>query len=346
MGDILGLGISHWPRLGQKNEELAIWLRRTLTDPDIPAEYKDPKNWPARMQEEWSDDQGVSHAQEHRDSMVSGLRKVREALDAFKPDALVVWGDDQYENFREDIIPAFSVLAYEADMDCKPWGGMPNYWDENKDTTFMVKSAPEISKYLASGMIEEEFDVAYAYKPLHFPHLAHAFMNTVLYLDYDRKGFPYPLIPFQVNCYGRYVISHKGIGFPYAEASKPLDPPSPSPRRCFDLGRAAARVLKASPWNIALVASSSWSHAFLCDKNKHLYPDVEADRKLYDALLAGDTDVWRNSKLADIEYSGQHELLNWFCLVGAMTELGKHVTWSQFTETYVYNSDKVAAVFG
>jgi hypothetical protein len=171
-------------------------------------------------------------------------------------------------------------------------------------------------------------------------------MNTVLYLDYDRKGFPYPLIPFQVNCYGRYVISHRGIGFPYAEADKPLDPPAPSPKRCFDLGRAVARVLKASPYRVALVASSSWSHAFLCEKTKHLWPDVQADRALYDAMLRGDDAVWRNTKLADIEFSGQHELLNWFCLVGAMTELQQRVTWSQFTETYVYNSDKVAAVFG
>jgi hypothetical protein len=346
MGELLGLGISHWPRLAQKNEELAFWLRRTLQDPDIPAVDKDPANWPARMREEWSDDEGVSHAQEHRDSMASGLREVRRALDEFKPDAVVVWGDDQYENFREDAVPAFSVLAYQEDLVCAPWGAMPNYWDENRETTFTVKCAPEISKYLATGMLEEEFDITYAYKPLHYPGMPHAFMNTVLYLDYDRAGFPYPLIPFQVNCYGRYVISHHGIGFPYAEAHKPLDPPSPSPKRCMDLGAAAARVLAKSPWRIALIASSSWSHAFLCDKNKHLYPDVAADRALYDAMLRGDADTWRNTKLSEIEYSGQHELLNWFCLFGAMSEIGASVTWSQFTETYVYNSDKVAAVFG
>jgi hypothetical protein len=141
------------------------------------------------------------------------------------------------------------------------------------------------------------------------------------------------------------VISHRGIGFPYSEANKPLDPPSPSPKRCFDLGRAAARVMAKSPWRIALIASSSWSHAFLAEKTKHLWPDVDSDRALYDAMLRGDTEMWRNTKLADIEFSGQHELLNWFCLVGAMTELKKKVTWSQFTETYVYNSDKVAAIF-
>ena len=34
---------------------------------------------------------------------------------------------------------------------------------------------------------------------------------------------------------------------------------------------------------VALIASSSWSHAFLTPKNHLLYPDVEADRALYRA---------------------------------------------------------------
>jgi len=65
-------------------------------------------------------------------------------------------------------------------------------------------------------------------------------MNTGALPRLRSRRFPHPLIPFPVNCYGRYVISHHGFGFPYAEANKPLDPPSPSPKRCFDLGRAAA----------------------------------------------------------------------------------------------------------
>ncbi|HLG70254.1 MAG TPA: hypothetical protein VK009_07505, partial [Chloroflexota bacterium] len=31
--------------------------------------------------------------------------------------------------------------------------------------------------------------------------LTHAFTGTVLYLDYDRQGFDYPLIPFHVNLF-------------------------------------------------------------------------------------------------------------------------------------------------
>ena len=36
---------------------------------------------------------------------------------------------------------------------------------------------------------------------------------------------------------------------------------------------------------VALAASSSWSHAFLNDKNWHLRPDTAADQRLYDAFV-------------------------------------------------------------
>ena len=46
------------------------------------------------------------------------MSRVRQALEDFDPDFVLIWGDDQYENFKEDIVPAFSVLAY---MTIKPW---------------------------------------------------------------------------------------------------------------------------------------------------------------------------------------------------------------------------------
>ena len=52
--------------------------------------------------------------------------------------------------------------------------------------------------------------------------------------------------------------------------------------------------MRESPWRVALIASSSWSHAFLTDKNHQLYPDIEADRRLYEALRVGDYDTWRD----------------------------------------------------
>jgi len=62
----------------------------------------------------------------------------------------------------------------------------------------------------AQRVLNEKFDVAYAYQPLHH-NLGHAFHRVPLYLDYDRdKGFDYPLIPIAVNCYGSQVIARRG----------------------------------------------------------------------------------------------------------------------------------------
>jgi hypothetical protein len=96
---------------------------------------------------------------------------------------------------------------------------------------------------------------------------------------------------------------------------------------------------------VALVASSSWSHAFLVDHTWRLQPDVAADRLLYDALVRGDYATWRQHPLSKIEASGQQEVLNWSVLAGAMQALDAKLAWSEFVETWVFNSSKVAAVY-
>jgi hypothetical protein len=62
-------------------------------------------------------------------------------------------------------------------------------------------------------------------------------------------------------------------------------------------------------------------------------------------MVAGDYDVWRQRTLSQIENSGQQEMLNWFCLVGAMAELGMRTHDAVLIESYIMNSDKVIASF-
>jgi hypothetical protein len=38
-------------------------------------------------------------------------------------------------------------------------------------------------------------------------------------------------------------------------------------------------------------------------------------------------------------------MLNWFCLAGAMSELKRKPAWSEFIESYVFNSNKCFAIF-
>ena len=60
---------------------------------------------------ELGNDGGKSSARRYGARMADDFRAIRKALDDFNPDLVLIWGDDQYENFREDIIPAFCVLG-------------------------------------------------------------------------------------------------------------------------------------------------------------------------------------------------------------------------------------------
>ena len=91
------------------------------------------------------------------------------------------------------------------------------------------------------------------------------------------------------------------------------------------------------------LASSSWSHSFLTEKNWQLWPDVPADRALYDALETGDYAKWHAYKTDQIEESGQHEVLNWFCLLGAMEALGRKPDKAVFLENWAFVSPVVLA---
>ncbi|HEX3614767.1 MAG TPA: hypothetical protein VHU88_23970 [Sporichthyaceae bacterium] len=346
MAEVLGLGVTHYPPLMGQDDKMSWVLDWTLQDPDMPAQLRDPAAWPEPMRAEYGTDRGHSSAAAHRAQCLDGFREVRAALDEFSPDVVLIWGDDQYENFREDVIPPFALLGY-GDVTATPWATVPyqNVWDEPAETEFKVRGAPEAGRWFAEALLADDIDMAYAYQPLHHPSLPHSFLNALLLLDYDRTGLSYPVLPMAINCYGRRVISFHGGRSRFADRAKPFDPPSPSPRRCVDVGAAVARAALASPWRVALLASSSWSHAFLTDHTYRLYPDIAADRRLYEALVAGDTATWRACTLADVEHAGQQEVLNWFCLAGAMGELGVTPTWSSLVETHVFNSNKAFAVY-
>jgi hypothetical protein len=349
MGEILGLGLTHYPPLIGPDANMAGILRTVLKDPGLPERYRDPVSWPEPMRREYGDDGGTTAAAAHRAELLRHFRHARRLLDEFRPDVVVIWGDDQHENFTEDVIPPFCVLAYdEIEARHRPRDvAAPNVWGEGADTVFRYRGHRAAGKYLAGRLLEQGVDMAYAYRPLHHPGLAHAFLNTLLYLDYDRTGFPHPVLAFQVNCYGRRVIAQRGgrgsLAAPLAEAD--LDPPSPSPKRCMEVGAAVARVMRESPWRVALVASSSWSHAFLTDTHHQLYPDIEADRRLYEALRVGDWETWRERRLEAIEASGQQEMLNWYMLAGAMEALGRKPDECDFIQTWIFNSNKCFAVF-
>jgi len=351
MGEILGVGVTHFPGLMLTDDYMGTFLDRTLNSERVPEAMKDSKSWPEPMRRELAANRDGRAAAEHRRRLVAGFAKVRQALDAFAPDFVLIWGDDQYENFREDGVPSFCVFALDH-VESRPFarGAAAEYgniWGEPRDAVVATQGHPAAASYLAAGLLKADFDVSYAYRMRYENGLPHAFINTILFLDYERRGFPYPVVPFHVNCYGSSVIAKRGSSAHLTGGADPhaVDPPGPNPGRCFDIGAAVARIVADSPWRVALVASSSWSHAFLTEKNHWLYPDTASDRARFDELASGKLARWRELTTPEIEDAGQQEFLNWVCLGGAMQALGREAEIVDYVESYIFNSDKCFALF-
>ena len=172
---------------------------------------------------------------------------LRDHVAARKPDVLIVFGDDQTEQFNFKNLPALNVFVGKqfAGYKVSHYVGMPKHGKEREErpktaehwTT--IDGHPELAKALTVGLIDRGFDMSYSLE-LNDPEegMGHAIMRaaTVLTPDYD-----VPVIPFLVNCcYG----------------------PAPRGRRCYELGRALRETIEAIPLDldVAIVGSGGLWH--------------------------------------------------------------------------------------
>jgi hypothetical protein len=359
MGELFGIGCPHGPHPRLTDESMAnIYFRHNLLSEKTPDHWKDPRNWPEAMRAEWGDDEGVTAARKHRDAVIGAYRQAREALDAFNPDLVIMYGDDQYEDFKEDLFPPFCVYGHD-EYELGGGGHEIRRADNGMDFGIpmerpalqpTVPGSKRFGTHIAAELINRGFDVACSWKPHNRKMLGHAFTHTLDYLDWDRKGFPYTLIPIAVSAYGEDMrMPLPGVervqgrlpqGIP---ADAVLPPPSPPPWRCYDLGKAVGEICEASPYRVAIIGSASWSHGSLTSVHGFMWGDVDEDRKRFEELRAGEQHRWRDLDTKQVRAIGQHEMRNWICLAGAME--GRKPEILTYAETYIFNSCKCVALF-
>jgi 2,3-dihydroxyphenylpropionate 1,2-dioxygenase len=95
-------------------------------------------------------------------------------------------------------------------------------------------------------------------------------------------------------------------------------PPQPTPRRCYEWGRALGDIFRARPERVALVASGGMSH--FPGTERYASPDFDWDRRTLETLGAG-----RGAELArvtgeELDKVGNVELRTWITLLGAVGE--------------------------
>jgi hypothetical protein len=193
--------------------------------------------------------------------------RLRQQVEAARPDVLLIFGDDQLEQFSFNNFPAFGIYMGEEVYGNHPKTiGRRVVHGENVENPEQVyaKGHPQLGKQLMESLIQREFDVAFALdRPNKERGIGHAFVNPSLYIN---PAYDIPILPFWVNCY-------------YA--------PQPTGMRCYRLGKAVREAIEAMPGDlrVAVIASGGLWHT---PGSQDAYLDEEFDMAMINAVKSGD----------------------------------------------------------
>lgn len=220
-------------------------------------------------------------------------RKLREQLDATRPDSIIVIGDDQNEVFVNGTIPQIAVYK-GGDFTLSPrfTTGKTRY-----------RSHPSLAETLLVGGVAEGFDVAVidSFEDDVLSSHAHAQVLEALVPKADIA-----VVPIYVN-----AIHH----------------PALEPRRCYEFGQLIRRVISSRPRSekVAICASGGLSHftaGYPWDQYEgpFFYGAISEsfDREIIEAMKRGEGDRLAKLSGADLMANGDIELRTWIVLLGAL----------------------------
>ena len=202
-----------------------------------------------------------------RDAFYASYDRMRLAIEAQRPDALVVVGAEHFANFFMNNMPSLCVGmadSYEGPIEDEQWLGIRHH---------RVPGNPDLSRRLIE-QIMQDVDLAYA-QEWKFDH------GIMVPLNFLTPRYDLPIVPVNINCQGPPLI--------------PL-------RRCYEFGRALRRACDRAPERIALVGTGGISHwPATPDSGKVNEPWDRAFLQRFlsnsrEELLAyGDEETWREA---------------------------------------------------
>jgi len=231
--------------------------------------------------------------------MHAAFEVLRARLDAYKPDLLVMVGGDQTEMFDRSNVP--NIMIYTG---AEAWGqNIVRGQEPSEETKVRFNVDAETSQRLVDRLVkQEEFDIAFSsvQDALGSPErgLPHAFTRPATFIMSD---LALPIVVVYVNTY---------------------DPPALSANRCYQLGRALARLLADDPRRIAIYGSGGLSHDPGGERSGWI--DTRLDRWFLDRLAAGDGEATTALYRYDSQTmrGGTGEIRAWITASGAMEAIG------------------------
>src|SRR5919109_2939708 len=292
----LGMASSHAPMMFQKAQ---YWPR--VVD-RIPPEAREQLPKSARVEIATP-----SIIEGHIHRIEAAFAVLREQLRAFRPDALVMIGDDQGDMFDEANNPTFSVYTGDEPI----WGRTardPLGTAPQERTKIVFPQHAELARHLLRGLVKRGFDVANVghFDPRGNPSrgVSHMVSNLVPEVD---PALEIPLVCVFLNEYY---------------------PPLPSAARCAQLGQAIAEVLRDRPERIAIYASGGLSH-FPGMYNAG-WIDQPLDHWILERLERNDLAALQHLFTFDSDAmrSGTGEVRAWISVAAAMNRPAKFVEYT------------------
>ncbi|MCB5426015.1 protocatechuate 3,4-dioxygenase [Altererythrobacter sp. CC-YST694] len=217
-----------------------------------------------------------------------GFDPVHEWLAKEKPDVAVVFYNDHGLNFFLDKMPTFAIgAAAEYRHEDEGWG-----------LAFQRPFAghPELSWHIIEQVVASEFDPVTCQSML----VDHAVAVPYELCWPGTEAFPVKLVPIAIN-----TVQH----------------PLPSPKRCFDLGRAVGRALKSWKGGEKIVVFGTGGLSHQLEGKRAGFINKEYDHFCLDNIGPNPEALLRHDSLEIVELAGSQgvEILNWLAARGALT---------------------------
>jgi 3-O-methylgallate 3,4-dioxygenase len=241
----------------------------------------------------------------------AAVRRLRETVGAAALDALIVFGDDQNESYREDCRPTFAIYCGDTirngNAQHATYNDLPAWYIRNRAAFFEPVEPRDypVHSALAVYLVEtlaDDFDIAIS-KSLR-PGEGEGHAMAYVHRHVMDAEAPVAIVPVFLNTY-----------FP---------PNQPSPRRCYRLGEAVRRAVGSFPGEarVGVMASGGLSH-FLVDE--------DLDRAILKALADKDAAFMQGLPRNKL-HAGSSEILNWVALAGAAE--GIDLNWFEYVPGY------------
>jgi hypothetical protein len=298
---VIGIGTSHSPQLSIRAKDWAYLLKKDETDPrlDYPELIKRARPG--------LDKELTPEKFEQRDqACLTAVGKLGDALRGANADVVVIFGDDQHEQFGDDNMPTFAIYHGKSIPVVRDSGVRPSGWKDAErrgwvETADEYANDDDLANHLIRALIDEEFDITRCNRLRKEIGVGHAF--SFLY----RRLLPggrIPMVPVMVNTY--------------------YPPNQPTPRRCYAFGQAVRRAIESwkSDKRVALVASGGLSHVVI---------DEEIDAMTIDGLKNKKPEILFRLPRERL-WGGTSEILNWVALAGAMED--RDLKYLEYVTTY------------